>query len=187
MQKPRLKSAPFLEGQILTFGISFGRQSAVKWHWQKKCGVVLIIIYYILLIFKKINSLDYQSTRTDIKSTFLVMKAVGNHVVLTQCQTEPTQQLHSITLSRSTDTLSHEVYRCYYKYFRIIKEFLIFYNSTSQISASVRKLLIQRHLPVVSRQKLCEFPKTHSGSDSLLLINRIYLLVVVSLVFVAYF
>lgn len=39
-------------------------------------------------------------------------------------------------------------------------------------------------LPVVSRQKLCEFPQTQSGSDSL--IARIYLLMV-SLISVAYF
>lgn len=43
------------------------------------------------------------------QTTFLVMKAVGNHVVLTMCETLPQRRIVSITLSRATGPLSGEV------------------------------------------------------------------------------
>lgn len=42
-------------------------------------------------------------------TTFLVMKAVGNHVVLTMCQTAPRRRLVTITLSRATSPLGADV------------------------------------------------------------------------------
>lgn len=49
------------------------------------------------------------SPYTQFTGTVQVMKAVGNHLVLTFCQTIPTQELFSVILSRKPNTLNHEV------------------------------------------------------------------------------
>lgn len=49
------------------------------------------------------------SPYTQFTGTLQVMKAVGNHLVLTFCQTIPKGHLFSIILSRKPNTLTHEV------------------------------------------------------------------------------
>lgn len=63
------------------------------------------------VINDSIHVLDSQlnSPYTQFTGTLQVMKAVGNHLVLTFCQTIPKGHLFSVILSRKPNTLTHEV------------------------------------------------------------------------------
>lgn len=55
------------------------------------------------------GSLVGQTKYSQFTGTVQVMKAVGNHMVLTFCENLPGSQLFSIVLSRRPDTLSVDV------------------------------------------------------------------------------
>ncbi|KAJ6636016.1 hypothetical protein Bhyg_14603 [Pseudolycoriella hygida] len=71
------------------------------------------------------------SPYTQFTGTIQVMKAVGTHLVLTFCQTSPSPQLFSVTLSRKPNMITHEDIQ------------------------SVRNLLRRRGLSTSSIRKVC--------------------------------
>lgn len=98
--------------------------------------------------------------------TIQVIKAVGNHIVLTFCQNLPTSQLFSIVLTRHPNELRHDVGQSTHQ----ILLFSNLYFFCFQEIQSIRSLLRRRGLSTNAVRKVCRNGSTAIASTLSLVI-----------------